>query len=187
MKQILFEKGKLYVVELPEKPTVCHNKCSKLQECSCDWLTVVYENRRDAALANKAEVKNPELLPFIMVITTGFKSDNVDFGKQLADGETFSIPADLTFDKETGMLKRIEPEKSIARRIYDETSQEVKDKVRAYGHEVVNKSVEPEKKHKRVFDGMTHEEIFEWLDKRCMFSDHQKDYVHMVLIKLCSK
>jgi hypothetical protein len=145
MKQyILFENGKLYVVELPEKPTTCHNKCSKLQECSCDWLTVVYGNRREAALANKVEVKNHELISNICKSLHADVWFN-DKGIKIKECETFPLPADLTFDKETGMLKRIEPEKSIARRIYDETPQEVKDKVRAYGNEVVKKSVEPEK------------------------------------------
>jgi len=35
-----------------------------------------------------------------------------------------------------------------------------------------------------AFNGMTAEQFLEWLDKRCSFNAHQKDYVHMILIKL---
>ena len=35
-----------------------------------------------------------------------------------------------------------------------------------------------------LFNGMTAEQLLEWLDKRCNFNDHQKDYVHLIIIKL---
>jgi hypothetical protein len=113
MKQsILFEKGKLYVVELPDKEDLKYypvivptNNPSKLKHRFNEEL---YKNDTDEAIANKVEVNNPEV---ISIYADGEQRPFAWIKVNMDNNTYFPLPADLTFNKETGMLKRIEPEK----------------------------------------------------------------------------